>query len=152
MTLRSLFSAVLVVCATNAHASEIDRNLKCAVQSFIFVSLATNKTDGVEVKNEDADKPIVVIYARDDATGFINEKFAYGTEAAKSTSYSKGYSAGATQYISKDGRDVITYFGVSGKYHVIVKYSHMSKNDGGPLTGFRSDSYVNALMYCVPAA
>lgn len=150
MTLKSFLSAVLLVFATNAHASDIDRTLKCAVQSFIFISLATNKTDAVEVKNESADKPIVVIYARDDATGFIIEKFAYGTEAAKSTIYSKGYSAGATQYISQDGRDVITYFGVSGKYHVIVKYSHMRRNDGGPLTGFRSDSFVNALMYCVP--
>ncbi len=134
--------------SAGAEAGEIDRPFKCAVQSITFINLATNRTDAAEVKKEIPAAPIGVIYSRDDASGFIIEKYAFGSDLESTTLYAKGHSAGGTQYLSRDGKSAITYFGVQGQYHVIVKYSRMSRSDGGALTGFRHDSYANAFMYC----
>lgn len=90
--------------------------------------------------------PIAVSYARGSNTGLVVEKHGYRTKLETTTVYSKGHSAGGTQYISQDGKSVITGFGLSGEYYAIVKYIRMQRSDGGPLNGYRHDSYLNVFM------
>ena len=45
--------------------------------------------------------------------------------------------------------DPVTYFGLTGKYYAIMKFTRMVRGDGGATSGWRTDSYMNALMYCI---
>ena len=149
-SLYALPLALLSVISSNSVAAEIDHRLGCTVQEFTNVSVGTNATDGVTVEKTPPSKPIKVKYALDLRNGKLVETYAADSNLEQVTFYSRGYSAGGTQYIAEDGRSVVTYFGINGKYHVVVKFTRMQRNDGGPKTGFRADSYMNAFMYCIP--
>ena len=146
---RLVMSLLLAVSSANLNAAEIDRPLKCAVQKLTHISLATNETDPVSVEDMDPGKTITVLYSINRQTGKLIEIYGAHSDIESVNTYSRGYSAGGTQYIQDDGRAVVTYFGVRGKYHVVVKYIRMIRNDGGLKDGFRSDVYLNAFMYCL---
>ena len=150
MKIAKLLSVTAAVAlSVDSSASEIDRRLGCAVQEFTSISVATNSMDGAAVEKSTPSTAIKVRYAIDPRNGKLVETYAADSKLEQVTFYTKGYSAGGTQYIAEDGQSVVTYFGLTGKYHTIMKFTRMRRADGGATSGWRTDIYMNARMSCI---
>ena len=148
-TLSVLSILALFLVSAESLASGIDKRLGCTVQEFTNISVATNTMEGATVEKSAPSRAIKVRYAIDPRDGKLVETYAADSNLEQVTFYTRGYSAGGTQYIAEDGRSVVTYFGLTGKYYAIMKFTRIVHGDGGATTGWRADSYMNALMYCI---